>query len=204
MSTHKMLVVGLTGRSGSGKSTVSGHYASLGYTIANGDKISRQVTASGSACLEELVQAFGGEILANDHSLLRQNLANIAFESKESTAKLVKITHKYIKQELVRQIMLAQNLGEKLFFVDGAVIVGAPAHALCNKLVVVTAPLRLSISRIILRDGISKTAACQRLNAQMPEEKLCKYADFMIDNSGGINSLIIRANDVLSEILKTI
>lgn len=201
MKTNKMLVVGVTGRSGSGKSTVSAHYASLGYQVANGDALSRQVTGPGSPCLAELVAAFGPAILAPDGTLLRQKLAALAFATPNGNRQLVEITHRYITKELARHIDLAQKNGETLFFVDGAVIVGGPVQAICDKLIVVTADLRLSVSRIILRDGISKPAARQRLAAQLPEEALRRAADYLIENNAGPVALLAKADAVLAQLL---
>lgn len=196
-----MLVVAVTGRSGSGKSTVASHYASLGYPVADGDEIARLVTGPGSPCLAELVEAFGPGILAPDGTLLRQKLAGIAFASPAGNQKLTEITHRHITRELMCRMKSAEERKEKLFFVDGAVIVGQPIQKIFDKIIVVTAEMRLSISRIILRDGISKTAAHQRLDAQTPEEALRAAADYVIENNAGEAQLIQKADEVLQQLL---
>ncbi|MDL2327638.1 dephospho-CoA kinase, partial [Ruminococcaceae bacterium OttesenSCG-928-A11] len=95
-----MLMVGITGRSGSGKSSVSGHYAALGHPVADGDAISRQVTGPGSPCLDELVAAFGPGILQPGGTLDRKALGELAFKSPENNQKLIDITHPHIIAEL--------------------------------------------------------------------------------------------------------
>ncbi|MDL2293428.1 dephospho-CoA kinase [Ruminococcaceae bacterium OttesenSCG-928-D13] len=196
-----MLMVGITGRSGSGKSSVSGHYAALGYTVADGDLISRQVTGPASPCLAELVEAFGSAILQADGTLNRRALGELAFKSPENNRKLVEITHPHILAEMRRRAEAARAAGERLFFVDGAMIVGGPVQPMCDKIVLVVSEARLSISRIILRDNISKIAAQQRLSAQLPEAELRQAADYIIENNGSLEQLGQQAEAVLAELL---
>lgn len=197
-----MLIVGITGRSGSGKSSVSSHYSQLGYTVADGDVISREVTEPGSPCLEELVQCFGGQIMNPDGTLNRKALGALAFANPESNQKLIDITHPYIIREFLRRAEAEKQKGAKLFFVDGAVIVGGPVEPLCDKLIVMVSESHLSVSRIILRDGISKTAAYNRLGAQQPEAALRAAADYVIENNGSLETLLKAADDVLADLLR--
>ncbi len=199
-----MLIVGLTGRSGSGKTTVSRYYQSKGYPAVDGDAVSRAVTTKGSACLKELTDAFGTDILNEDGTLNRKKLGSIAFSSAQNNALLVAITHPYITRTLWDLAQTARQEGAKLLFVDGAMIVGSPAQALCDKLIVVTTDAKLSISRIILRDGISKTSASQRLNAQKSDEALRSAADFVIENNASKKQLLQAADDVLHQLLQAV
>lgn len=198
----KCRVVGLTGRSGSGKSTVSSHYAAQGYPVLDGDLISREVTKPGSDCLAALVEVFGGEILQEDGSLDRAALATLAFAQPEATQKLVRITHPAIIAKLLEGIRQAEKQGARLVFVDGAVIVGAPFERYCDALIVVTAPERESLLRIMLRDGISKEAARRRLSAQLPEEKLRAAADYVLENRTSQAALLRQADGVLQQLMK--
>ena len=195
-------IVGVTGRSGSGKSMVTKHYAKLGYPTVDGDALSREVTGPGSPALELLVQSFGPQILAEDGTLLRGKLAGIAFGSPADTEKLVSITHPYILDAMLLRAEKAREKGARLFFVDGAVIVGGPFEPYCDRLIVVTSGHKLALSRIILRDGISKTAAGARLSAQQPEELLVRAADYVIPNDASLASLERRADEVLRELLQ--
>ena len=197
-----MWIVGITGRSGSGKSTVTAHYAGLGYPVADGDALSRRVTEPDSPCLAELIKAFGEGILCPGGTLDRKALARLAFASEEANRKLMAITHPAISREMRQMAAEAKAGGAKLFFLDGAMIVGGPAQAECKKLIVVRAGKSLSVSRIILRDGISKTAAAQRLAAQLPEAELLAAADYVIDNDGSQAALLRRADEVLEDLLK--
>lgn len=196
-----MLIAAITGRSGSGKSTLSAYYAGLGYPVADGDEISRQVTGKGSACLAQLVAAFGDDILNPDGTLDRKALAGKAFTSQEKTDLLTAITHPHILAEFLRRVEAAKAQGAKLFFIDGAVIVGGPFQPYCDKIIVLVSQTRLSVSRIILRDGISKTAANNRLSVQQTEAALRAAADYVIENNGSAEALFKQADEVLENLL---
>lgn len=196
-----MLIVGVTGRSGSGKTLVARHCAALGYPMADGDEISRRVTGPGSPGLAKLAAAFGPQILDANGSLLRRKLGMLAFASPEKTALLMQITHPFIMAEFLRLAQQAKEEGAKLFFLDGAAIVGSAFQRECDKLVVVTCSRKLAISRIILRDGISKTAAAQRLAAQIPEKVLLAAADYIIENNRDEAALHHKTEVVVQKLL---
>ena len=181
-----MRVFGITGGSGSGKSTVSEMLADMGVYIIDTDKIARQVVESGSDCLEELCRAFGNEILLPDGSLDRKKLAGIAFADKEKTALLSRITHKYIKAETKR---LIDNSTAELIGIDGAVIIGSPIEPMCEALVYVTADRDIRLARIKNRDGLDEAEAEKRLSAQPDDDFYRRRADFVIENNGSETEL---------------
>lgn len=194
------VVVALTGRSGSGKSTVAKHFSALGYPVLDGDKVAREVTLPGSPCLAQLAKAFGRDVLAADGTLRRQLLAARAFDTPEGVQKLTDITHPEIVARLLRSVREAQAGGARVVFVDGAVIIGGRFEQYCDKIVVITAPEKDCVSRIVLRDGISKEAARERLAAQLPEQALCAAADYVLANSGTQEALLRKADAVLEKL----
>lgn len=197
-----MKVIAVTGRSGSGKSTVSAYYAKLGYPVLDADRTAREIVQPGSPCLEELCRAFGEDLIRPDGTLDRALLAARAFQTKETARRLTDITHPAIVKRLLDGVEQAQQTGRPFVFVDGAVIVGEAFEPYCDSILVVTAPERLSISRIMLRDGISKTAAQERLSVQMPEAVLCAAADHIIENTGSNEALCANAQAVLDILLQ--
>ncbi len=197
-----MKVIAVTGRSGSGKSTVSAYYAKLGYPVLDADRTAREVVQPGSPCLEELGRAFGADLIRPDGTLDRALLAERAFKTKETARMLTDITHPAIVQSLLDGVKKAEETGRPFVFVDGAVIVGEAFEPYCDAIIVVTAPERLSVSRIMLRDGISKTAAQERLAAQTPEAVLCAAADYIIRNTGSNEALCANAQTVLDTLLR--
>lgn len=193
-------VVGLTGRSGCGKSTVASHFAAQGVPVLDGDAAAREVVQPGSPTLAKLAQAFGADVLDEHGALQRDVLAARAFAAPAAARRLTNITHPAIVRLLLDGVRAAHRAGAPLVVVDGAVIVGARFQKHCDAIVVVTAPLRESISRIILRDGISKEAAHRRLAAQLPEETLVAAADFVLENNTSPAALLQHADEVLAQL----
>lgn len=197
-----MLKVGITGRSGSGKTMVASHYASLGYPIADGDAISRDIMLPGHPALEELAAVFGEDILAQDGSLKRQVLGSRAFAKPDGNQKLIDITHPHIINRMLELADIAAECGAPLFFMDGAMIVGYSLHPYCDKLIVVSAPQKDAINRIMKRDGIDEATAIKRLGAQTPQAALDAAADFVIENDTTPEALVKQADEVLQKLLE--
>ncbi len=196
-----MRIIAVTGRSGAGKSTLSAYYASLGYPVLDADKAARAVTEKGSPCLARLAAAFGGDILTPDGALDRGLLAARAFSSPENARLLTDITHPAIVKMLLDGAESAKKAGAPLVFVDGAVIVGEAFEPYCDAIIVVSAPERESVSRVMLRDGVSKQAARDRLSAQLSDEALRAAADYVIKNTGDERQLHAAGRKVLDQLL---
>ena len=197
-----MMIVGLTGRSGCGKSSVSAYLTAQGCVCVDADQISRQVLQPGSPCLPRLQNVFGFDILDKNEVLDRRLLADRAFATPEGTRQLTDITHPEILARIRGAAEHARLQGEPLFFVDGAVILGTPFEKECDRLVVVTAPYAQSIARICARDHISEEMARRRLDAQMPEETICAAADYLIHNDGSLADLELQCGRVLDSLRK--
>lgn len=178
-----MKVIGITGRSGCGKSSVTRMFANAGYPCIDADLVAREVLEPGSACIKQLQNVFGSDIVDESGTVRRRLLADRAFATPEGTAKLTSITHPEILRRIDARLRQAAEEGAHLAFVDGAVIVGTPFAARCDFLVVVTAPYEESVARICARDGIAPDMACRRLDAQTPEQTLRDAADFVLENN---------------------
>ena len=197
-----MITLGLTGRSGCGKSTVTAVFAAHSVPLADADQISREILLPGSPLLPALAERFGGDILTADGTLNRRLLADRAFATPEGKAALDGLTH----PEIVRRIRAAKQdalaSGAPLFVLDGAVIVGTAAQAECDRLCVVTAPFETSVSRIMARDGISAEMAARRLNAQTPEETLTAQADYVLRNDTDLARLQAAAAQLCTRLMQ--
>ena len=194
-----MKIIGITGRSGSGKSAVSALYRQLGYTVADADLVARQVLEPGSPCLAKLAEAFGSDLLTPQGTVNRQLLADRAFRDEESTQRLVNITHPEIIARLLAAAQEAERRGEKLFFVDGAVIVGAPFEKHCDAIWLVSTPYEQSVARIRKRDGLARRQARARLAAQLPVRTLRKAAAREIRNDKDMEHLQRQALTALEQ-----
>ena len=184
-----MITLGITGRSGCGKSTVTAVFASKGVPLADADQLSREILLPGSPLLPQLAERFGQDILAPDGTLNRRLLADRAFATPEGKQALDALTHPEIVRRIRAAKAAAAQVGSPLFVLDGAVIVGTAAQAECDRLCVVTAPFETSVARIVARDGIAPEMAARRLNAQTPEETLTAQADYIPHNDSTMEQL---------------
>ena len=187
-----MITLGITGRSGCGKSTVTSIFAAHGVPLADADQMSREILLPGSPLLPQLAERFGDDILL---------LADRAFATPEGKRALDALTHPEILRRIRAAKQAAQEAGNRLFVLDGAVIVGTEAEAECDRLAVVTAPFATSVARIAARDGISPEMAARRLNAQTPEETLRAHADYVLCNDGALEALEASANTLCEQLL---
>lgn len=184
-----MKIIGITGRSGCGKSSATKFLKEQGYPCIDADLIAREVLLPGSPCLAQLQAHFGKDILGEDGTLKRHLLADRAFATPEGTCTLTAITQPEILRRIDALLMTAEKAGEKAAFVDGAVIVGTPFEKRCDALVLITAPYETSVQRICARDGISPEMARRRLDAQTPLETLRAAATVEIVNDGSPHQL---------------
>lgn len=196
-----MITVGITGRSGCGKSTVTACFAARGVPVADADQISRQVLQPGSPVLAQLAARFGGDILSGEGVLDRRLLADRAFATPEGKADLDAITHPAIVRRIEAARQAAQAAGSLLFVIDGAVLVGSVIDGIWDRLIVVTAPYEVSVARIVARDGIRPEMARRRLDAQLPESVLAARADFLLANDGTQEQLRRQAGALAARLL---
>lgn len=196
-----MITVGITGRSGCGKSTVTACFAARGVPVADADQISRQVLQPGSPVLAQLAARFGSDILSGEGVLDRRLLADRAFATPEGKADLDAITHPAIVRRIEAARQAAQAAGSPLFVIDGAVLVGSVIDGIWDRLIVVTAPYEVSVARIVARDGIRPEMARRRLDAQLPEAALAARADIVLANDGTQEQLRRQAGALAARLL---
>lgn len=164
----KGIVIGLTGPTGAGKSSVAKELAALGCAVVDCDRIARQVTDSCVPCLQSLAEEFGSDIL-QEGMLDRKLLAARAFASPEKTRKLNELTHPWILGETKAQIQAALDAGKPFVVVDAPLLFEAGVDALCDEIMAVTVPFEKRLQRIMKRDHISEEQARARMATQHPE-----------------------------------
>lgn len=173
-------LVGLTGKTGAGKSTVSAYLAEKGAYIIDGDIVARKVLETDENLLPQLKNAFG-EILNPDGTLNRKKLAAAAFSSEENTRKLNSIMHPAINKAIHREADVAFE-NYNVVIVDAAAIIESGFADECDLMVVVTAPVEIRKERILKRDSISEKDAEIRINAQKDDGFYNSRADYVIKN----------------------
>ncbi len=195
-----MRVIAITGRSGSGKSTVSEVYQGEGFTVLDADLAARKAVEN-IDCIRKLIEAFGDDIIDENNVLNRKKLAEKAFANEEQTKKLTDITHPEIVKILLNGIEKARNNNENIVFVDGAVIIGGIFEKYCDEFIVVVSPQSEAIKRIILRDNISEENAINRLNSQLSQEEFIQKANYILYNDKDRQNLIIQSIQLLEKLI---
>lgn len=182
-----MILVGLTGGIGSGKSTVSAALAARGAVIVDADQVVRDVQQPGSPVLAKLAERFGDEVLAADGSLDRAALAGIAFADPDALKALNAIVHPAVGAEMNRQVM-AELATDNVVVMDIPLLTENPRKELQGK-IVVDVPVEVQVQRLVQFRGFDEADARARIERQSTREQRLEGADFVIDNSGDLAAL---------------
>lgn len=194
-----MLIIGLTGNIGCGKSSLSKIFMDEGIDVVDADIVSRQIFED-EELLQTVFEKFGPSIKNNDGSLNRKALGNIVFNDDEKLIELNNITHPRIKEKIFNQIRNIEEQGKPIVILDGALLVETGYLDDIDKLIVVTCDEEIQIERIKKRDNCTKLEALSRIKSQMSQVEKVKYADYTIDNSGTIEELKNKAYKFMSYI----
>ncbi len=193
-----MLTIGVTGGTGSGKSTVCSYLKEKGAKIIDADALAREIVEKGKPALSEIVEAFSDEILLSDGSLDRKKLGEIVFASSEKLNILNEITHKYIIEEIKKRV---SNSEAALTVIDAALIFETELFKLCDKTIAVVAKKKEREKRIIKRDALSDRVAKNRIASQKENDFYEKNSDFVIVNDGDLSDLELKIDEVLKELM---
>lgn len=189
-----MILLGLTGGIGSGKSTVSALLAARGAVIIDADAITRELQAPGAPLLVELSERFGASIIAGDGSLDRAALASIVFHDKDALADLNKIVHPAVAKEMDRR-MTEQRDTDNVVVLDIPLLAENPRKGLSG-VIVVDVPVETAVERLVTHRNMNEEDARARISKQASREDRLKIADRVIDNSGDLSSLEAQVDEV--------
>jgi dephospho-CoA kinase len=182
-----MILVGLTGGIGSGKSTVSSMLRNLGAVVIDADAIVHELQQPGQPLLAELADAFGAEILDAEGRLDRASLASRAFADATTLERLNKIVHPAVGKEMAARLE-AQRETDSVVVLDIPLLVENPREGLCGTLVV-DIPTDLAVERLVEFRSMKRDDAEARIAKQASREARRAIADRVIDNSGDLASL---------------
>lgn len=189
------LKIGLTGGIGSGKSTAARRFAELGAKVYHADELSRHALDPGAVCFDQVVSAFGEEILLPDGAIDRKKLGTIVFGSEEKRQKLNSIIHPYVINEL---LALAQRdfQAERNYIAvfEVPLLFESGMDAYMDKNIVVSCERESRIARVMERDGLSREQVEARMRAQMPEEEKRLRADYILDNNSTETNLLTQVD----------
>ena len=194
-----MIVVGLTGGIGAGKSTVSPMLAARGAVIVDADKIARDLQSPGSPLLAEMAARFGDQIITADGALDRAAVAAIVFNDKDALADLNGIVHPAMQEEIQRQIDV--NLGTDRVVVLDFPLLGENPRLGLKATIVVDIPVDTAIDRLVNQRGMTVDDATARINSQLSREERLATATHVIDNAGDVESLQAQVDSLWSELL---
>ena len=177
-----MKIIGITGNSGSGKSTIS-KLISKNYEakIIDADKIAKEMTKNNGEYLQAIRQAFGNDVIKNNE-LDRKKLADIVFLNRAEKEKLDGLTFEYVVEEIKKELEANQNLDYQYIILHVPLLFESKLDKLCDYTIGVIAPKTEKIKRICKRDKLSKEKALQRLNSQPNDEFFTKNCNTVINN----------------------
>lgn len=182
MTDKNFKIIGLTGQSGAGKSTVSKAFESFGVSVINADELAHKALKT-DECKKSLAEAFGKGIFDEDGEVIRKALAKAAFSSKENTQKLNKATHPVIAKLAQEEFETLKKQGAEAVVFDAPTLIESGLDAMCSLIVSVIADKSVRVQRIMKRDGLNLEEAMLRLNAQQPDEFYTAKSDFIIENN---------------------
>lgn len=179
-----MKIIGITGGTGAGKTTVLNALAALNTHIIDCDAVYHDLLSHSAAMRSELRERFGEGIFSPDGSVDRKALGRVVFNDVGALMDLNAITHKYINGEVDRQIAEARKEGRAAVAVDAIGLVEGGLKDKCDATVAVTAPTEVRVRRIMARENISEEYARMRVSAQKPDSYFREHCDYLFDNGG--------------------
>ena len=161
-----MKIIGLTGLTGAGKSTVAKKLMAYGCYHIDADKVARNVINNSEDVKNKLRERFGEDVVNEDGTTNRPLLASRAFANEESTNALNEITHPAVTEEIQSIIRDMEKVGYRGVIIDAIALFESGEDKLCDFTVAVVAPVDIRLERIMKRDNISEEKALERINAQ--------------------------------------
>jgi dephospho-CoA kinase len=203
-----MKVIGLTGGIGSGKSTVASFLAELGATVIDVDKLWHQALKSDAELRQEIVAAFGTEVLTPSREIDRKKLGQIVFGNPETLARLNNIMHPWVYRAVRTRLGEYQRWGIRVVVLELPLLVevplslGAGQPSLSDEVDevwVTVAPEPVVLKRLKNKSGLSEAEARARIRSQLPSEERLKHADVVIETDCGLEELEKRVKELWSK-----
>jgi dephospho-CoA kinase len=194
-----VILVGLTGGIGAGKSTVSELLAARGAVIVDADAIVRELQAPGGAIVSRLADRFGDGVVSADGSLDRAAVAAIVFHDEQALKDLNAIVHPAVREEMARRVD-AERDTDHVVVLDIPLLTENPRKDLAAVLVV-DVPIDVAVERLVASRGMDETDARARIASQANRGDRLALATHVIDNTGDVDDLRARVDEVWGELV---
>ena len=195
-----MILVGLTGGIGAGKSTVSAMLAERGAVIVDADRIARDLQSPGSPVLDAMAHRFGSHILLDDGSLDRAAVATIVFNDETALADLNAIVHPAMQSEIQRQID-EQRATDRVVVLDFPLLGENPRKGLAAT-IVVDIPVEVAVQRLIEQRSMDEADARARIKSQLSRDERLATATHVVDNCGDRDALTAQVDELWQQLLQ--
>ena len=194
-----MVVVGLTGGIGSGKSTVAAMLAERGAVVVDADRLAREAVAVGTGGYRAVVERFGPAVVAGDGSLDRKALAGVVFEDPEARADLNGIVHPLVRAAIAERV--AELAGtDAVVVLEIPLLVESGRSYGASRVIVVDCPEDVAVRRLVEGRGMDEADARRRIAAQVSRAERLAAADVVIDNAGSVADLRRQVDAVWAEL----
>jgi dephospho-CoA kinase len=194
-----MIIVGITGGIGTGKSVVTTILSTMGYPVYDSDSEAKNIMLREPQVIRELQQAFGDDLFDNGQ-LNRQRLAGEVFSNANRLQQLNNIVHPAVKNHFRRWVQTQS--GSPIVFLESAILFESGFDNETGKIVLITTPEEIRIQRVMERDQCTREQIRQRIAQQWPEERKVKLTDFIIVNDGK-QPLLRQTEQMISELQYT-
>ncbi len=196
-----MVIIGITGGSGSGKSTVSSAFCNLGACSIDADNVYHRLLNSSAPLMRGITKRFP-EVLGTNGTISRKKLAGIVFSDKNALNDLNNITHRFVVEEIEKAVSDFYEKSVEYICIDAIALFETSLHEMCDTTVGVIAPGPVRIARITERDGIDPMAASARISSQPSDDFYRVNCDYIINNDGDISAVQKAVSDIFDDITK--
>ncbi|MBR6594474.1 MAG: dephospho-CoA kinase [Clostridia bacterium] len=183
-----MYIIGICGRSGSGKSTVAGFLRSIGAAHIDADRVCHEVYDTNVHCINELRCRFGDAVV-RDGRIHRPTLAARAYSEKDGIKELNRIAHKYIVEDIEALVKSYGDRGKRVVLLDAPLLFESGLDSRCDKIIAVVAPCSAQLKRLADRDGKTAEEIKKRLSAQISVKELVARSDAVVVNDCSLGNL---------------
>jgi len=196
-----MIVIGITGGIGTGKTTASDYLEEKGFAVIDADQIGRELTADGQPILTEIRDRFGcvteGGAEGNGLVLDRKAMADLVFNNKEIKEEYDQLIHAEIIEEIDREIDELDKTDAKGILLDAPLLFEANINDRCDVVILITADMDERIGRVSLRDDADEEDIQDRINSQFSDDEKARSSDFIVDNSGEPEDMFRQLDDIV-------